>query len=301
MKNLIAKIGIGIITLGGVNGVVADNKINPYIEKLDRLEISKSSTLEAGGENKVEMLKNEPKVILGKWNDEVRLGVKYKGIDPTTKGNRAFLTNRIEWKDNKGKEELHAYPLETKAGLEDGGYEIEIILNEKPLTNTFDFQIDGAEQLDFFYQPALTQKEIDEGASRPDNVIGSYAVYHKTKANHRMGDINYATGKAFHIYRPKAIDANGVEVWAELNITGGTLTVTVPVTFLSSAVYPVKVDPTFGWTSAPSTLTNFPGNNIYGYKATGFAGTLNSISFYGSNTSAVNMKGIMVEGTGKTI
>src|SRR3990167_10044130 len=145
----------------------------------------------------------------------------------------------MEWKDVR--EEVHAYPINNE------NFEIEIILKDRPDINTFDFTIDGADNLDFFYQPPLTQKEIDEGASRPDNVIGSYAVYHKTKANHRVGSINYATGKAFHIYRPKATDANGAEVWAELNYPNGTLTVTVPQKFLDDAVYPVRVDPTFGY------------------------------------------------------
>jgi hypothetical protein len=74
-------------------------------------------------------------------------------------------------------------------------FEIEIVLDEKPATNAF--RIEGAEDLDFFYQPELTPEENAEGAFRPENVVGSYAVYHKTKANHRVGDINYATEKAY--------------------------------------------------------------------------------------------------------
>jgi hypothetical protein len=93
--------------------------------------------------------------------------------------------------------------------MEDGGFEIEIVLDEAPASNVFEFQIEGAEDLDFFYQPPLSDEEIAEGAVRPENVIGSYAVYHKAKANHRVGNTSYSTGRAFHIYRPKAIDANG--------------------------------------------------------------------------------------------
>src|SRR3990167_3247413 len=239
---------------GGVT--VADQQINQFVDKGDRLEIATVSTIEEAGENKVEMLKDEPKVILGKWGGEVALGIKYQGIDPTTKGNRPLLTNRTEWKDSKGKEELHSYPLPAGEGMEDGGVEIEIILNEKPSTNVFDFTIDGAENLDFFYQPALTQAEIDEGAERPENVVGSYAVYHKTKENHRVGSTNYATGKAFHIFRPKAVDNDGNEVWAELSYADDVLSVIVPEKFLETAIYPVVVDPTLGYTSIGATGLN---------------------------------------------
>jgi hypothetical protein len=99
---------------------------------------------------------------------------------------------------------MHAYPLPAKEDMEDGGSEIEIYLAERPPTNGFRFAIEGAEDLDFFYQREFSAEEIAEGAVWPENVIGSYVVYHKTKANHRVGDTNYATGKAYHIYRSKA-------------------------------------------------------------------------------------------------
>ena len=85
--------------------------------------------------------------------------------------------------------------------MEDGGFEIEVYFPERPASNVFRFAIEGAEELDFFYQPELTPEELAQDAVRPENVVGSYAVYHKTEANHRVGDTNYATGKAFHIYR----------------------------------------------------------------------------------------------------
>jgi hypothetical protein len=141
----------------------------------------------------------------------------------------------IEFKDKVKK---HLVTNEIADG--EGGYEYDVVLEEKPNKNTFDFDITSKE-LNFFYQPALTQQEIDEGAQRPENVIGSYAVYHKTKTGHRIGDKNYMAGKAFHIYRPKIIDANGAWVWGDLDIQGNKLTVTVPQQFLDDAVYPVTI------------------------------------------------------------
>lgn len=251
--------GIAIpVALAAASTPIADEQINPYSETAQVYEITKLSAIPEAGKNKIELSKTESKVTLKKWDDEVALGIRYGKIK--AQGSRAFLTNRVEWKG--AKEELHAYPLPAREGMEDGGFEIEVVLNEKPDTNVFEFAIDGAENLDFFYQPALTLKEIAEGASQPDNVIGSYAVYHKTKANHRTGSTNYATGKAFHIYRPKAIDVNGTEAWAELAYVNGVLTVTVPQKFLDEAMYPVKIDPTFGYTTIGGT------NSFFGSPAT---------------------------------
>ena len=199
---------LGAIVILGAGVVVAGAELNTLEDKGNHFERMLVNDVTDAGVSKVELTKDQPKVILSKWNDEVRLGVSYNKIDG--KGKKVLLSNRIEWKDSKGKEELHAYPID------DSTYEIEVVLNEKPATNVFDFTIDGTENLDFFYQSELTAEEIAEGASQPENVVGSYAVYHKTKANHRVGSTNYATGKAFHIYRPKAIDANGVETWAQM-------------------------------------------------------------------------------------
>ena len=115
-------------------------------------------------------------------------------------------------------------------------------------------------------------------------MIGSYAVYHKTKANHRVGSTNYATGKAYHIYRPKALDANGVEQWAEIFYENGILSVTVPQKFLDDAVYPVRIDPTFGYTTQGASLFNIAGTGSdltvrvgRGFSSTE-SGTLDSIT-----------------------
>ena len=240
----------------------------------DRFEVRMPQTLPEAGEAKVEMIKSRSEIRLKKWNGEVNLGVRYAKVQ----GAGVQVGNRMEWRG--AKEEVHAYPID------DENFEIEVVLKEKPDTNVFEFQLDNWQDLDFFYQPELTQAEIDEGASRPENVIGSYAVYHKTKANHRVGSTNYATGKAFHIYRPKAIDANGVETWAELSYLNGNLTVTVPQKFLDDAVYPVRVDPTFGYTSIGASNINII-NSIRGSPGLiSEGGTVTQISAYITNVTA---------------
>ncbi len=183
--------------------------------------------------------------------------------------------------------EVHQYE-KPEAG-EDGGFEFEWVLPEKPKDNVLEASIQ-TKGLDFLYQPPLTQEEIDQGTSRPENVVGSYAVYHSTKGTvNRDGLKDYKTGKAFHIYRPKAIDANGNEVWCDLaiDIDAGMLLVTVPQEFLDKALYPVLVDPTFGYTSAGASLTS---ENADSFRMRignpGETGTLTSISFSGNKGTA---------------
>lgn len=277
-KKTLAGIGAGLLTFGG-GTITADNIIDPYTSNGTKLEVVSQSTLKDSGENKIEVSKTEPAVTLSKWDGETGITVKYDKVKAI--GERAFLTNRVEWKGNK--EEVHAYPIQAKAGMEDGGFEIEVILNEKPDTNVFDFKIENAENLDFFYQPALTQQEIDRGASRPENVIGSYAVYHKDKANHLTGSTNYATGKVYHIYRPKIIDNSGTEVWGELSYSNGVLTVTVPQGFLDVANYPVRVDPTFGYTSQGASNIALGGSSSdtsTAMQGTAVTGSVTSLSGY---------------------
>ncbi len=186
------------------------------------------------------------------------------------------------------------YPLESRTVIakdkegndasftqnEPGGFEFEIILKKKPKTNkiVLDFEMQG---LVSYYQPPLTQ-EFKSGYSeefqrdilvsetqvtnaltgdvlveRPINVVGSYAVYHATRTNmHRTKKDaeKYKCGKAFHIYRPKVIDALGKTAWASLNISESTFTITIDQTWLDTAIYPVTIDPEFGYhPAAPAT------------------------------------------------
>mgnify|MGYP001563391619 FL=1 len=252
-----------------------DSKINPYENFPDRVEMITTSDLPNSGEQKVEIMKDKPQVRFKKWNGEVNLGLTYNDVKAT--GNRPLLSNKMEFKDVK--QEVAVYPLNATST------EIEVILLEKPVSNIIKFTLDNYQNLDFFYQPALTQKEIDEGANRPENVVGSYAVYAKEKANHIVGQTNYGTGKVGHIYRPKIIDSAGTEVWGDLHIENGILSVTIPQDFLDKAVYPVRVDPTFGYTSIGAT--GIGGAAEYADLAEGTpasSGIVDKLTFYGRDS-----------------
>ena len=268
----------------------------PYNEKADRYELVLEEQEPDGGKASVEVLKEGPGIRLKKWNGEVDLGVAYANVHAPA--SHATSTDQIEWKGDK--EEVHAYPLKAKKASGDGDFELEVYLKEKLATNVFEFAVTGAENLDFFYQPPLNEEThgeeiasctetqcLDVGGnvvvSRPENIVGSYAVYHKTKKNHATGGINYATGKAFHIYRPKAIDANEKEVWGVLSYANGLLTVEIPQEFLDNAAYPVRVDPTFGYATLGASsvrIADYFSDDNYrvGHaETTTEAGTLSSI------------------------
>lgn len=237
-----------------------------------------------------------PQVKIQRWDNEVNTSVRLKD-DGLEKESVTTDKEKIVW--SKGTKEVHFYDLPVDENNPEGGYEFEVILKGKPASNVIEFTLE-TKGLNFFYQPALTQKEIDEGVVRPENVVGSYAVYHKTKG--RMNDIagmEYKVGKAFHIYRPKVIDANGDSIWGELHIDEetGILTVTIDQAWLNSAVYPVIVDPTFGYTTLGSTVA-YSYNDILGSLATGAAGTVSKLSVGTKNDGFMadtqNVKGVLV-------
>ena len=260
----------------------------------------------------IEVDKYVPEVRFKKWGGEVDFGLT--SLDVTGEAVYSAEKNITQWKDKASTMLVESYPLKPAVGMEQGGFEIEVVLQEKPKSNTFAFAVSGAENLDFFYQPALDKEKQSEPditkcsetvcvnkagqivLSRPENVVGSYAVYHKGNKDKTISVQDYATGKVGHIYRPKVIDANGNEVWATMNYDGGVLSVEVPPDFLAKATYPVRVDPTFGYgTVGGSGLSGTSANVIRGGSAQATeAGVVDSISFYVSGMTA-NVKAVVTD------
>jgi len=213
--------------------------------------------------------------------------------------------NKLKWKGKWkiGEEEVEVeIELEPKNISEYGDLEWSMKLTDNLPINVFSMPIQS-ENLKFFYQPPLYEEYgFSEPFSnstffvnathvmefngtdwitttyRPENVVGSYAVYHAYKMNNE-----YKTGKAFHIYRPKLIDAEGKTAWAELSIDekNGVLTITLPQDFLDKAVYPVTIDPTFGYETAGASFQDFRDRITGSVFTCPEDGTADSISFYG--------------------
>jgi hypothetical protein len=92
-------------------------------------------------------------------------------------------------------------------------------------------------------------------AYREPKVVGSYAIYTTSTDNW------FQTGKVAHLYRPFVTDATGKTAWCDMVLDDktGRLSVTMPKSFMDSAVYPVVLDPTFGYTSNGGSYTDFGG------------------------------------------
>lgn len=174
------------------------------------------------------------------WKGEQGLTIKYD-LGETT------VSERV--KDKRKKEGY----FQKKGDL----FEYGILLNEVPDTNTFCYAVENAEQYDWFKQPPLNEEfpesktcsptecdtnndgELD--SFRPENVVNSYAVYHKELKDHRIGGINYETGKAFHRYRPQATDSDGNTIWGDSNYVNEQICDTFDTAWLDDATYPVKI------------------------------------------------------------
>jgi len=232
----------------------AVKQINPTTYEV---EMPSGDKVEVGNKKAVDF---KPHLKLNRWGGECFIKV---GLPTTEKVTPMVESGRVKWRGQKV--ETHFYPLEPRnVAAKDkdgndvsfpqnelGGFEFEIILKEKPVTNKIIFNIQ-TQGLRFSYQPPLTQQEIDNGSIGPENVVGSYAVYHATRTNIHASKADaekYKTGKAFHIYRPHLVDALGAEAWADLNISNSVLTITIPQQFLDEAKYPVTIDPEFGYHS----------------------------------------------------
>ena len=239
-KTTLAGFGATVMLMAGVDASVLDET------PLERVETVANERVEA------KQIGNTVETTLP-WKGEQGIKVKVDLGEPT-------ISERLA---DKRKKEV----ITETVDFGDGGFKVDILLNEKPDTNIFCYQIEGAENYDFFYQPPLTEQEIAEGAERPEDIAGSYAVYHKTLKDHQLGKENYATGKVMHIPRPQVWEFNNEDVtkeWADLTYDERGLCVTARQEFLDKATYPVRVDPTFGYTSQGATSQTIENSIVMG-------------------------------------
>lgn len=218
----------------------------------------------------------KPKIKLTKWNKEESLSIRYYGLT-----NASLVKTNDKITLGNSDKDFYVLPYDTET-LKFG-----LIFKTKPTSNVFEFKLEGWQNFDFCYQPELTAAEIAEGCSRPADVVGSYAVYHKTKANNQ-----YKTGKFCHIYRPRFIDANNNFTWGELNIKNGTYTVTIPQDFLETAAYPVKANDTVGLTTVGASEIGTLNANYSSKNTLSVNGTFTTMSIYLDDDDATYKVGI---------
>jgi hypothetical protein len=171
-----------------------------------------------------EIPKFVPNVNMSKWHDECWLNMNHPDVvGPEIE---KFENERVELVVGNN---THRY------SLVGGTMVYEIVFAQRPVLSRVQFNLNFPDGLMFWYQPPLTQEEIDEGAERPENVVGSYAVYWKKRNN------QYKTGKFCHIFRPRLIDIWGEWTWAEVEVKGKVLIFKMDSNWLDSAHYPVTL------------------------------------------------------------
>jgi hypothetical protein len=203
-----------------------------------------AAKIKIGGEEASKTGKFLPNINMSKWNNEYYLNMNL----PIT------ITSEVETFDGmkvalKTKDfTLIYYPLNNN------DLEYEIVYDKKPKDSVIVFDLVYSDEFDFFYQPALVQKQIDFGYERPPNVDGSYAVYCRKAYN------KYCSGKFCHFYYPYLKDADGKMTRVdEFEIIAGKMVIVLPEIWLGSARYPVTLGPTIGYSTAGASSY---GNNI---------------------------------------
>lgn len=228
-----------------------------------------------------------PKINLTKWNKENTISLKLP--DGLINSNIPTLSgNKLEIKDSKIGFYFNPDGVDNlKFGL---------ILYEKPATNTWSFQLEGWEEFNFWYQRPYANFDNNDASSweyidgevhqRLPGMSGAWAVCHKTKKDHILGQTNFRIGTFGIFQRPKFVDADGNYVWGDIGIKNGIYTLTCSQAFLNIAKYPIKVNDTFGSTDISSTLNS---SRLRGTRySPASSGTVTTISTYCNNSSGTH-------------
>lgn len=176
--------------------------------------------------------------------------------------------------------------------------EASLTFASKPSSPVIRFKVTKPGSLSLHPQGELTQEEIDLNSIRPDNVIGSYALYIDKAHN------EFKTGKLGHWYRWSVIDNNGNLSWCTHWTFDGTyLECRMDEAFLNNASYPIVAmghGDTFGYSAIGGSSTSFTnsiapranlGVNIY----TAASGdTITSYHIYGKKIASNSEVGLAV-------
>jgi hypothetical protein len=188
-----------------------------------------------------------------------------------------------DWKDNKLK--IRDGDEESTFELHETSLKVERVFYKKP-KRVPRYKLKYSKGVSFYYQDELTQEEINEGFSRPDEVVGSYAVY-CDKAGHfkkRNGEtiVNYSTGKIGHIYAPYWTDAANKKIKGTQRIVNDFLIFDLPPQeWINGAILPIKLDPNIGYTTIGGTnYTSEPRARFSGQSTASSGGTASKIWFY---------------------
>ena len=174
----------------------------------------------------------------------------------------------------------------------DNGLKVERVFYTKPIESPR-YKLKFSEGVVFHYQPELTEEEVKMGCVRPDNVVGSYAVYCDKKHLYksRSGEIvaDYKSGKLAHLYAPYWQDAKGNKIKGIQLVEKDVLTFPLPSQkWLDLAVLPIKLDPDFGYSTAGGSNIALEGYLVGTRDNPGEAGSATGVYCYCAESSTNN-------------
>ena len=140
-------------------------------------------------------------------------------------------------------------PVPPKQGFNDlGGLDIIFTLQRKPAVSSWTFALGDNTGVSAYWQPPLSQSEVDAGVIRPAHVVNSIAFYLTTPRVNEEGGKDYKVGKVAHLYR---MQANGH--WFSWSMPDAThLVLSDDDGYLQTANYPLTIAPvgdTIGYSS----------------------------------------------------
>ena len=172
------------------------------------------------------------------------------------------------------------------------GFEFDITLTTKPNNNVYTMSIE-TKGLIFSKQEAISDDKLKTEFMSP-RAVGSYAAYHDSKQSNE-----YKSGKAFHIYRPIIKDADGWEVWGDIEIDT-EMHITIPQDFIDNATYPIVIDPTFGYTTVGSSFEVSDNKILASYVTLASAGNL-GISIAERSSAGNSSQMALYDGSGSLL
>jgi hypothetical protein len=221
--------------------------------------------VKVGGES---LTKFVPNINASKWNDECWLNINNKAV--------TVKAETQEFKDGKIDlivgNDCHRYYI-----TPGGTLEYEIIFSSMPKPEIL-LDLQFSKGMSFFKQPPMNEQNMpchhadeqfaydEQGkvlGETPLNVQGGYTIYYEKSNN------QYQTGQFGVVYRPLFIDAKGNWIWGELFIdpSSNIISIRCSEKWLSSAFYPVLLDPDLGYTTEGasnygSVVSNFSSHDI---------------------------------------
>lgn len=260
-----------------------------------------------------------PEARASKWGGKCWLRVRHADAEEIDRANKAAqaqgkalkAAEKASLRAEKGKPVLDI-PTTGKGRrheIREGSLKWDVVYDSPaalPADGIERFQLEFPEGLTWHYQPALTAEEIAEGHERPEEMVGGYVAYWAQCGRYldESGEevANYETGRFGDIKAPLWVDAAGKTLRWTQELVGSELRCYLPTEWLATAVYPVRLDPEFGFNSFGASSFAVYSTRAYAFSVPQpeFSGTVSKITigatYLGSNYGSKGKAAVYAKG-----